>query len=103
MTATGLFKLRVLPPKQNVTAKYYQENILDPFLLGNVNRTSDTGPVTDRRFHENTWDLIFSLMELQFTQLRALKSGSNPIFYSFGTHGLLSVLTSHPLKIFGPS
>ena len=59
MTATGLSQLHVLPQKQNVTAKYYQDNILNPFLLGDVNRTSDTGPVTERRFHENTSDLIF--------------------------------------------
>ncbi len=55
--ATGLSKLHVLPPNQTVTAKYYQENILSPFLLDDINRAGDTGSVTERRFHENMLDL----------------------------------------------
>jgi hypothetical protein len=47
MAATGVFQLYVLPPQQNVTARYNQENILDPFLLGDVNRTSDIDPFTE--------------------------------------------------------
>ena len=59
MTATGLSKLHVLPPNQTVTAKYYQENILSPFLLDDINRAVDTGSVMERRFHENMLDLTF--------------------------------------------
>jgi hypothetical protein len=33
MSATGLSQLHVFPLKQNVTARFYQGNILDPFLL----------------------------------------------------------------------
>ena len=38
MTATGVSPLVILPPNQNVNALYYQENILEPFLLHEVHR-----------------------------------------------------------------
>jgi hypothetical protein len=56
---TRLSQLHVLPQKQNVTGRIYKDDILNPFLLSNVNKTSDTNPVTDRRFHENTLGFIF--------------------------------------------
>ena len=59
MTATGVSPLHILPPNQNVNALYYQENILEPFLLHEVHRAGDRGPVTKRKFHENTLALIF--------------------------------------------
>ena len=59
MTATGVSPLHILPPNQNVNALYYQENIPEPFLLHEVHRAGDRGPVTKRKFHENTLALIF--------------------------------------------
>ena len=59
MPATGLSKLHFLPANQNVTAAYYLENILSPFLLEEINRNRNAGQIIDRKFHENTLELIF--------------------------------------------
>jgi hypothetical protein len=50
MTASGVSKLHVSPPDQTVKTKYNQENILSLFLLDDMNKTSDTGIFTERRF-----------------------------------------------------
>ncbi len=55
--ASGVSKLHVLPPKQAVRAKYNQESILSFFLPDDMNQASDTGIVSERRFHENMLDL----------------------------------------------
>ena len=38
-------------------AKYNQESILSLFLPDDMNQASDTGIVSERRFHENMLDL----------------------------------------------
>jgi len=55
MTASGVSKLHVLPPDQTVKTKYNQENILSLFLPDDMNKTSDTGKVTERRFMKTCW------------------------------------------------
>jgi hypothetical protein len=50
MTASGMSKLHVSPPNQTVKAKYKQESILSLFLPDDMNKTGDTGIVTERRF-----------------------------------------------------
>jgi hypothetical protein len=50
MTASGVSKLHVSPPDQTVKTKYNQENILSLFLPDDMNKTSDTGIFTERRF-----------------------------------------------------
>jgi len=55
MTASGVSKLHVLPPNQTVRAKYIQESILSLFLPDDMNKTSDTGKVTERRFMKTCW------------------------------------------------
>jgi hypothetical protein len=57
MTASGVSKLHVLPPKQTVRAKYNQESILSLFLPDYMNQAIDTGIVSEKRFHENMLDL----------------------------------------------
>jgi hypothetical protein len=57
MPASGVSKLHVLHPNQTVRAKYYQESILSLFLPDDINITSYTGKVTERRFYENMLDL----------------------------------------------
>ena len=55
--ASGVSELHVLPPNQTERAMYNQENILSLFLPDGKNKTSDTGKVTERRFHEIMLDL----------------------------------------------
>jgi hypothetical protein len=55
MTASGVSKLHVLPPNQTVRAKYNQESILSLFLPDDMNKTGDTGKVTERRFMKTCW------------------------------------------------
>jgi hypothetical protein len=50
MTASGVSELHVSPPNQTERAKYNQENILPLFLPDDMNKTGDTGKVTERRF-----------------------------------------------------
>ena len=59
MTATGLSKLHILPANQHVTAAYYVENILSPFLLEEIHRNGNNGQILEQKFHENTLELIF--------------------------------------------
>jgi hypothetical protein len=49
MTASGVSKLHVLPPNQTLRVKYNQESILSLFLPDDMNKTGDTGKVTERR------------------------------------------------------
>ncbi len=53
--ASGVSELHVLPPNQTERAKYNQENILSLFLPEDMNKTSDTGKVTERRFMKTCW------------------------------------------------
>jgi hypothetical protein len=55
MTASGVSKLHILPPNQTVRAKYNQESIFSLFLPDDMNKTSDTGKVTERRFMKTCW------------------------------------------------
>jgi hypothetical protein len=55
MTASGVSKLHVLPPNQTLGVKYNQESILYLFLPDDMNKTSDTGKVTERRFTKTCW------------------------------------------------
>ena len=55
MTASGVSKLHVSSPNQTVKAKYNQENILSLFLPDDMNKTGDTGKVTERRFMKTCW------------------------------------------------
>jgi hypothetical protein len=55
MTASGVSKLHMLPPNQTVRAKYNQESILSLFLPDAMNKTCDTGKVTERRFMKSCW------------------------------------------------
>jgi hypothetical protein len=55
MAALGVSELHVLPPNQTERAKYNQENILSLFLPDDMNKTSDTGKVTERRFMKTCW------------------------------------------------
>jgi hypothetical protein len=57
MTASGVSKLHMLPLNQTIRAKYNQERILSSFLPDDMNKTGDTGNVTERRFYENMLDL----------------------------------------------
>jgi hypothetical protein len=58
MTASGVSKVHAWPPNRTVcVSKYNQASILSPFLPDDINMTSDTGKVTERRFHENMLDL----------------------------------------------
>ena len=57
MAASGVSEIHVLPPNQTERAKYNQENTLSLFLPDGKNKTSDTGKVTERRFHEIMLDL----------------------------------------------
>ena len=50
MTASGVSKLHVSSPNQTVKAKYNQDTILSLFPPDDMNRTGDTGIVTERRF-----------------------------------------------------
>jgi hypothetical protein len=50
MAASGVSELHVLPPNQTERSKYNQENILSLFLPDDMNKTSDTRKVTERRF-----------------------------------------------------
>jgi hypothetical protein len=55
MAASGVSELHVLPPNQTERARYNQENILSLFLPDDMNMTSDTGKVTERRFMKTCW------------------------------------------------
>ncbi len=50
MTASDVSKLHMLPPNQIVRAKYIQESFLSLFLPDDMNKTGETGKVTERRF-----------------------------------------------------
>jgi hypothetical protein len=50
MRASGVSKLYVLPPNQSVREQYNQESMLSLFLPDDMNKTGDTGKVTERRF-----------------------------------------------------
>jgi hypothetical protein len=54
-TASDVSKQHVLPPNQTVRAKYIQESILSLFLPDEMNKTGDTGKVTERRFMKTCW------------------------------------------------
>jgi hypothetical protein len=55
MAASDVSKLHVLPPNQTVRAKYNQESVLSLFLPDDMNKTGDTGKVTERRFMKTCW------------------------------------------------
>jgi hypothetical protein len=55
MAASGVSELHVLPPNQTERATYNQENILSLFLPDDMNKTSDIGKVTERRFMKTCW------------------------------------------------
>ncbi len=55
MTASDVSKLYVMPPNQTVRANYIQDSILSLFLPDDMNKTSDTGKVTERRFMKTCW------------------------------------------------
>ncbi len=55
MTASDVSNLHVLPPNQTVGAKYIQESILSLFLPDDMNKTGDTGKVTEKRFMKTCW------------------------------------------------
>ena len=59
MTTTGLSNLHIFPENQNVTAAYYQENILSPFLLEEVHMDVQDACILKRKFHADTSELIF--------------------------------------------
>jgi hypothetical protein len=58
MAASGVSELHVLPPNQTERAKYNQENILSLFLPDDMNKTSNIGKVTERRFMKTCWIYI---------------------------------------------
>jgi hypothetical protein len=55
MRASGVSKLYVLPPNQTVRAQYNQESMLSLFLPDDMNKTGDTGKVTERRYMKTCW------------------------------------------------
>ncbi len=55
MTASDVSRLHVLPPNQTVRVKYIQESFLSFFLPDDINKTGDTGKVTERRFMKTCW------------------------------------------------
>jgi hypothetical protein len=55
MTASDVSRLHVLPPNQTVRVKYIQESILSLFLPDDMNKTGDTGKVTERRSMKTCW------------------------------------------------
>ena len=82
MTASDVSKLHVLPPNQTVIAKYIQESILSLFLPDDMNKTGDTGKVTERRFMKTCWIWHCCRMEHQLTRPQKLKIWSETIFLS---------------------
>jgi hypothetical protein len=73
MTASGVSKLHMLLPNQTVREKYNQESILSIFLPDDVNKTGDTGKVTERKIYENMLDLTLLQAEHQLTRPQKLK------------------------------
>ena len=57
---------------QTERAKYNQDNILSLFLPDDVNKTSDTGKVTERRFMKTCWIWHCFWMEHQLTRPQKL-------------------------------
>jgi hypothetical protein len=55
MAASGVSELHVLPPNQTERAKYNQENSLSLFIPDDMNKTSNNGKVTERRFMKTCW------------------------------------------------
>jgi hypothetical protein len=55
MTPSGVSKLHVLPPNHSVRAKYNKESIPSLFLADDMNKTSDTAKVTERKFMKTCW------------------------------------------------
>ena len=58
ITATWASARHILLRNQTVAAQFYQKNILAPFFLEEIHRNLNTGPITEIKFHENTWDLV---------------------------------------------
>ncbi len=73
MTASGVSKLHVSSPNQTVKAKYIQERILCLFLPDDMNKTGDTGIVTDRRFMKTCCIWHCCRTEHQLTRPQTLK------------------------------
>jgi hypothetical protein len=82
MTASYVSKLHVLPPNQTVRAKYIQESILSLFLPEDMNKTGNTGKVTERRFMKTCWIWHCCWTEHQFTRPQKLKIWSETIVLS---------------------
>jgi hypothetical protein len=106
MAATGLSQLHVLPLKEKCKSQILPGE--HPRSLSSWRcysyRTSDTSPVTDRRFHENTLDFIFQQDGASgHTQLWDSRVAPIQFFHSYETktNFFLILLTSQPWKILG--
>ncbi len=63
MTASDVSRLHALPPNQTVRVKYIEESILSLFLPDDMNKTGDTGKVTERRFMKTCCMLDLTLLQ----------------------------------------